>query len=155
GFELRTDEYEGKSQLELILLEIDETNLTAVTRLLDHVIPQAIRTIDAIASATKAKNGWVKARDIAALRGWFTWITVVPGRTARFKWLGGNKVSGQLQATAGMSLSTLVDTLRGERLRQHRQAYQDLALDGNEYEEAGINLGQLMGAYGSAPVMKD
>jgi hypothetical protein len=150
GFEIRTDEHKGHSQLELILKEIDEKSPQAVRRLLDQVIPTAIKTVDAIASACKGTKSWVNIGDIPAVRGWGGKAL---NRTTQFRWTAGKAVSGQLQATAGINLSSLANILTGEQLGSYQNAYEKK--EGRHFLEGAINLGQLLNKYGAVPLMKD
>ncbi|HSG40037.1 MAG TPA: hypothetical protein VLE27_10400 [Thermoanaerobaculia bacterium] len=153
GFEIRTDEYRGHSQLELILKEIDEKNPREVAKLLDQVIPKAISAVEAIASACKGKKDWVGISDIPAVRGWGGWAW---NRTTQFRWKGGgNSISGQLQATAGIGLSRLANILTGDEARLLKKKYKDREDEGEHYRDAYINLSMLLASYGAVPLMQD
>ena len=154
GFEIRTDEHQGHSQLELILKEIEEKNPQEVRRLLDQVIPTAITTVEAIASACRGTNGWVSIADIPAVRGWGGKVL---NRTTQFRWTAGKTVSGQLQATAGINLSSLANVLTGRQFRSYQDEYEDAyrRQEGDHFLDAAINLGQLLNKYDAVPLMKD
>jgi hypothetical protein len=110
GFQLTADvDVNGASQLEVIIKEIDETDVNAVATLVNTTAPAAVAAINAIANGAAA---WTRANQIAGVGG-------SGSDEYRFLGNGAANIVGQLQMTGGVDPAKLLDHLSGAQAQNY------------------------------------